>query len=148
MVCSYTYMAKCAITYLARHNGSTVVEQTIHSEKSISLFPSFQIHETEIFSLIDEARQLAQKRCWIIVSLRLRKLLLTTVKQRKLLISLLTTLNQQKLVILLLKTVKHYRLLMLLLTRLTNGDYWRCCWRQFFPFKHLCNVFEVLRSLL
>lgn len=56
-------MAKCAITYLARHNGSTGAEQTSHSEKNISLFPSFKIHETEIFSLVDEARHLAQKRC-------------------------------------------------------------------------------------
>ena len=106
----------------SRRYGFTDVQQTNLSGKSISLFSSFQIHEAEIFSSVDEARHRAQERFRIVVSLRPLKLLLMTVKQRRLLMMLLTTVKQQ-------------RLLMMLMTTI-------------FPFIHLSNVLGVLSSSL
>ena len=99
-----------------RRNGSTDVQQTNLFGKNISLFSSFRIHVAEIFSSVDEARHQAQERYRIVVSLRLLKLLLTTVKQRRLLMMLLTMVKQRRLLMVLMTTVKQRRLLMMLLT--------------------------------
>ena len=91
--------------HASRCNGSTDEQQTILSGKSISLFSSFRTHKTEMFSSVDLARHQAQECCRIVVSLRPQKLLLMTIKQRRLLMLFLTTVKQRRLLLLLLTTV-------------------------------------------
>ena len=91
VVCLYAYMAKCAIAHLV------VIDEWMCS-KPIS-FP---------FSLIDKTCHKAHERCRI-VSLRPQKLLLTTLKQCRLLMLLLTTVKQRTLLMLLLTTVNQQR---------------------------------------
>ena len=92
VVCPYAYMAKCAIAHLV------VIDEWMCS-KPISF----------LFSLIDKTRHKAHERCGIIVSLRPQKLLLTTLKQCRLLMLLLTTVKQRTLLMLLLTMVNQQR---------------------------------------
>ena len=84
-----------------RRNGFTNVQQTNLSGRSILLFSSFRIHKVEIFFRL--MRHVTELRN--IVSLRPRKLSVTKVKQRRLLMFFLITVKQHTLLILLLATV-------------------------------------------
>ena len=77
--------------HVSLRNGSTDTQQTNLSGKNISLLSSFRIQKAETFSSVDEARHRTQERCRIVISLRPRKLLLTTGKQQRLLLPIVYT---------------------------------------------------------